>query len=118
VPLPLCLRLRLLARRPLPAPSGVHRLPRSIRASACHTRLCPSACASVCSPVARPPRRQPVDMSSSSTTGGTRWEHAPLLDCPDCHVPLIRIQSKQLNSLKEWFVKCPNNIKVRICTAY
>ena len=56
----------------------------------------------VCPPVARPPRslssaavvEPPLMASSGSTAGGTSWGHAPLLDCPDCHVPLIRIQSK------------------------
>ena len=51
-----------------------------------------------------------------------RWWHqkgaCPLLGCPNCHVPLIRIQIKQPNSLNEWFVKCPNNEKVRICSVF
>ena len=35
-------------------------------------------------------------------------------ECPFCHVPLVRIQSKQPATKDEWFVKCPYNIKVRI----
>ena len=44
----------------------------------------------------------------SSTTGSGRRE------CPYCHVPLVRIQSKQPATKDEWFVKCPYNIKVKV----
>jgi septal ring factor EnvC (AmiA/AmiB activator) len=35
-------------------------------------------------------------------------------ECPNCHVPLVRIQSKQPATKDEWFLVCPYNIKVRI----
>ena len=35
-------------------------------------------------------------------------------ECPYCHVPLVRIQSKQPATKDQWFLKCPYNIKVRI----
>jgi hypothetical protein len=44
--------------------------------------------------------------SSAMASGGR--------ECPFCHVPLVRIQSKQPATKDEWFVKCPYNIKARI----
>lgn len=35
-------------------------------------------------------------------------------ECPYCRVPLVRIQSRQKDTLGQWFLKCPFNIKVRI----
>ena len=43
----------------------------------------------------------------SSTASGRR-------ECPFFHVALVRIQSKQLATKGEWYLKCPYNIKVMI----
>ncbi|CAL4927475.1 unnamed protein product [Urochloa decumbens] len=32
-------------------------------------------------------------------------------ECPNCHVPLVRIQSKQPATKDEWFLVCPYNVK-------
>jgi hypothetical protein len=48
-----------------------------------------------------------ASMASSSTTSGKR-------ECPYCHVPLDRIQSKQKNTKDVWFLVCPYNVKVSI----
>ncbi|XP_066395664.1 uncharacterized protein [Miscanthus floridulus] len=43
-------------------------------------------------------------MGSSATGSGRR-------ECPYCHVPLVRIQSKQPTTKDHWFLTCPCNIK-------
>jgi hypothetical protein len=63
-------------------------------------------------------RRKGVQMSSSSIAAGSKRGRYPLLDCPNCHVPLIRILSKQEHSMNESFVKCPNNVKARISSIH
>ncbi|CAN6275125.1 unnamed protein product [Urochloa humidicola] len=32
-------------------------------------------------------------------------------ECPNCHVPLVRIQSKQPATKDQWFLVCPYNVK-------
>ena len=49
-----------------------------------------------------------VASTGSSVTASGRME------CPFCHVPLVRIQSKQPLTKDQWFLKCPYNIKVQI----
>ena len=49
-----------------------------------------------------------VPSTGSSTTASGRRE------CRYCHVPLVRIQSKQSTTKDQWFLTCPYNIKVRI----
>jgi hypothetical protein len=44
---------------------------------------------------------------SSSMASGKR-------ECPYCHVPLVRIQSKQPKTKDEWFVVCLYNVKVSV----
>jgi hypothetical protein len=52
------------------------------------------------------PMKAPSTGSSTMASGK--------MECPFCHVPLVRILSKQPTTKDEWFLRCPYNIKVQI----
>ncbi|CAN6172315.1 unnamed protein product [Urochloa humidicola] len=45
---------------------------------------------------------------SSSTGSGSQPR---LIDCPKCHVRVVKIRSKQKETFNQVFYKCPNNIR-------
>ncbi|CAL4947848.1 unnamed protein product [Urochloa decumbens] len=49
-----------------------------------------------------------VSTSTASASGG---KQLPLVECPSCGIPVIKIRSKQKETYGELFFKCPNNIK-------
>ncbi|WVZ68429.1 hypothetical protein U9M48_017366 [Paspalum notatum var. saurae] len=51
-----------------------------------------------------------VSRSGSSSAASGRMD-VPLVNCPHCRVPVIRITSKKKETYGEVFFKCPNNVK-------
>ena len=59
--------------------------------------------------------------SASRTKGRTRakeGELLPLIDCPQCKVPVVKLRSKKRDSYRMVFYKCPNNFPVRYIRFY
>lgn len=50
--------------------------------------------------------------SATSSIGYIDVHQLPLLDCPDCGKPVIRLQSKKARSYGNYFFKCSDNDKV------
>jgi len=57
-------------------------------------------------------KMQPSGSSSSTNWGMHRAEMSQLAMCSVCGVQLIRIRSKQPETYGQYFVKCPNSIRV------
>ncbi|CAO2038332.1 unnamed protein product [Urochloa humidicola] len=49
--------------------------------------------------------------SSGSMASGNRGNQLQLVDCPKCGVPVVKIRSKQRETYRQVFFKCPNNIR-------
>ncbi|KAG8059687.1 hypothetical protein GUJ93_ZPchr0002g26221 [Zizania palustris] len=38
-------------------------------------------------------------------------ENLPLIDCPQCGIPLVKLRSKRIDTFNRVFYKCPNNFQ-------
>lgn len=49
--------------------------------------------------------------SNDEDDGGN---HLPIVDCPRCHLAVVKLQSKTIKNPGRWFYKCPNHDTVLI----
>jgi hypothetical protein len=106
---PLTVRASSPLSRPRHAPDASTR-DRGPSALACH-RVTARPCQAAAPPVSER-KRNSIGSSMKQTfagSPGSRASGSGSIQCPFCHVPLVRIQSKQRGSKGQWFFKCPYN---------
>ncbi|KAG8079332.1 hypothetical protein GUJ93_ZPchr0007g5877 [Zizania palustris] len=50
-------------------------------------------------------------MGSRSSNEDPLGEHLPLIDCPQCRIPVVKLRSKRVDTFNRVFYKCPNNFQ-------
>ena len=51
--------------------------------------------------------------SASRSRSRPEGEPLPLIDCPQCGIPVVKLRSKKRDSYGMVFYKCPNNFPAR-----
>jgi len=59
--------------------------------------------------------------SASRSRSRPEGEPLPLIDCPQCGIPMVKVRSKKRDSYGMVFYKCPNNfpvslIRIEVCS--
>lgn len=76
-------------------------------------------CAAMFRPDGSPMRSEAS--SASRSRSRPEGEPLPLIDCPECGIPLVKLRSKKRDSYGMVFYKCPNNfpvslIRIEVCS--
>ena len=67
------------------------------------------------------PMRSEASSASRSRIRAKEGEPLPLIDCPQCRIPVVKLRSKKRDSYGMVFYKCPINfpvslIRIEVCS--